>query len=365
MMRIGYRIGDRFNQNRATGIVRASINTIQSVRRCEHRFCMLLEHDLYCLGIPYDTGYIEDDKRNRCLPLQCMTKDIALVYSLYEPCFDEKERFAKVMTIHDLIPVVHSEWFDYGSSWGNQFMKSARNADRIVADSEYTKKDIIEYFKIAPEKIKVVYLGVDSGLERSVDAGTNFRDAVLAKYHLKQAYLLSVCTLEPRKNLVRLIRGFEQFKAHHRDCAIKLVIVGRKGWLLNEIASYVSNQDVLADIVVTGYVSDEELAGLYAGCMAVAYVSLYEGFGLPVLEGMYYKKPVITSNVTSIPEVGGDAVIYCDPYETDSIENAMEQVVDRKVDIEALCRRAAQRAKEFTYRKTADGLLELYTDLLG
>lgn len=365
MKRIGYRIGDGSSKNGLTGVGKAAKNIIGKIQDLQEYSCMLLEQDVYGAAIPFDAGYTEKNKGNRSLPLQCMVNDIALVHSLYEPCFDEKGRFAKVMTIHDLIPVVHSEWVCYNYSWKEVFMKSARNADVIIADSEYTKKDIIEQFQIYPDKIKVVYLGMDSELISSDKTKDPKETApVKKKYGTGDTYLLSVCALEPRKNTMRMLQAFEQYKEHHRDSGLKLVFAGKRRWFQDEISACIQNQEWLKDIIVTGYVEDEELKALYAGCTAVLYVSLYEGFGLPVLEGMSYARPVITSNVTSIPEIGGDAVIYCNPYAVDSIEEAIAQVVQNRIDVEALCKRAKERAAGFTYEKTARQIAGIYRTLL-
>ena len=171
---------------------------------------------------------------------------------------------------------------------------------------------------------------------------------------------MSVSTIEPRKNLRGLLNGFISFKKAHEKSDLKLVLVGGIGWD-KEFESYINGVDDYRDsIILTGFVTDEELSALYKYALAVAYVSFYEGFGLPILEALTAGKAVISSDTTSMPEVGGNAVCYCNPYKVDSIEAAFEQVVyndSYRKELESMARTQASR---FSYEKAAKETIAIY-----
>ena len=167
-------------------------------------------------------------------------------------------------------------------------------------------------------------------------------------------FVLAAGTLEPRKNLVRLI------EAHGRlpeglAAAYPLLVVGPTGWDQEEIAAAADRE---GSVLLAGFVSEEELAALYAGCTVFCYPSLYEGFGLPVLEAMQAGAPTITSNVSSLPEVGGDAVAYVEPRDVDSIRSALERLLTAPEERNELAERGRARARAFSWDRTAAGILE-------
>ena len=253
--------------------------------------------------------------------------------------------------------MTHPEWF-YESTklfFQNQIYSSACSADAIVAISEYTKKEIVDYYHIDKNKIFVVY----PGFNPSIDLNT-FDNKILEKYHLCNVnYVLSVCTLEPRKNLRGIIQAFINYKQKSKS-EIKLVLCGQIGWddtffdFINGIHAYKQ------DIIMLGYVSNKDLGLLYKYAMAFVYTSFYEGFGLPILEALTAGKAVITSDTTSMPEVGGDAVCYCNPYDVDSIMHALEKVIEDNEYRSQLEKKSVIQAKKFSYSITAEKLIDLY-----
>lgn len=249
-----------------------------------------------------------------------------------------KTKAKLVTTIHDLTflkyPKTHTR---YSVAVHTRHLNRAKKyADKIIAVSESTKKDLIDY-GIAAEKITVIYEAAASVFQ-PIDS----RQA-RAKYGLTKDYFLSVGTLEPRKNLKRLI---EAFSALHDS---QLAIVGPIGW--GKSLKPVNNVKFL------GFVPDEDLAGLYSGAKAFIYPSLYEGFGLPVLEALSCGCPVITSNVSSLPEVGGEAAIYVNPHNFTEITQAMAAV--QKLN---LTEKYLAQAKKFSWDKTAKETLKVYQE---
>ncbi len=180
-----------------------------------------------------------------------------------------------------------------------------------------------------------------------------------AKYQIKGDYVIHVGTLQPRKNLLRLIEAFEKIQPSE----LKLVIVGKKGWLYKEIFSKVKELDLEDRIIFTGFVSDEELPYLLKGSICLVLVSLYEGFGLPVAEAMSLGVPVVTSNVSSLPEVAGKAGILVNPLEVGEITKGIEQVANlyykNSKKYQELVRKSQAQAKKFSWEKCAQEVLKV------
>lgn len=264
--------------------------------------------------------------------------------------FFRKSKFKKVVTIHDLAPLK----FPKTQSWLTFFhhkiglKKILKNIDKVITVSESSKKDILEFFKIDEAKIKVIYEGYKK-LEIGEDC--------LGKYGIKKPYLLYVGTLEPRKNVVGIIKAFKQSNV---DC--QLVIGGKKGWKYKEIFKAVKELGIEGKVHFPGFIADEDLGYLYKNAIAFVFPSLYEGFGLPVLEAMHCGCPVITSNVSSLPEVAGDACILVDPDNVDEIAGAILRVQDRKKR-EDMIKKGYGQAKKFSWRKCAEETLKIYEEM--
>jgi len=235
---------------------------------------------------------------------------------------------------------------------------SIRKADIIVADSHSTKRDIIEYFGVEDEKIKVVHLGVESRF-RPIGNVEEYR----LRNNLPSKMILNVGTLEPRKNVVTLIKAFKRLREKGFE-DYKLVIAGDKGWLYEQIFKDVDHSGLKQEILFRGVVSDEDLPMLYNCADIFVYPSLYEGFGLPPLEAMACGIPVITSNTSSLPEVIGDAGIMVDPTDDKSLSDAMYSVLTDKELWQHMSNNGLQRSKMFTWEKAAKEILEIYDEVL-
>jgi glycosyltransferase involved in cell wall biosynthesis len=267
-----------------------------------------------------------------------------------------------VITIYDLVLEKFPETM-YWKNWlslKTLMRVSARKALKIIAISENTKKDIMDCFGIEDEKIRVIYLGVDRQFSPQPDP--NEAD-VLSKYNLPSGYILNVGTLEPRKNLLRLINAYKMV-ASTREPVPKLVIVGWQGWRNEDLGKLVRESGLADQVVLVGYVPDDDLPTLYRNATVFVYPSLYEGFGLPPLEAMACGTPVITSNVSSIPEVVGDAGILIDPYNTTEIARAIASVLNNEELRESLRTSGLVRSRLFNWDKTARETLKLYQEVI-
>lgn len=267
-----------------------------------------------------------------------------------------------VITIYDMV----LEIFPKTMHWKNWLplkllmRASAKKASRIIAISENTKRDIVKFLGVPCEKIKVIYLGVDkpfSPVEKEDDSD------ILCKYGLTPGFLLNVGTIEPRKNLLRLLKAYKMVVSDN-GLMLKLVVAGGHGWLNKGIYEEVNLLGLSENVVFTGYVPDSELPALYRSASAFVYPSLYEGFGLPPLEAMACGTPVISSNVSSIPEVVGDAGILVDPYRPEEIARAICTVLENSDLRDRLKREGLARAGLFTWDKTARETIKLYQEII-
>jgi len=234
------------------------------------------------------------------------------------------------------------------------FLRSAiRNTKKVVTISESTKKDIIKYFPIASEKISVIYPAVADNF-RFIDDKQKCKFA-LDKFNLPKKFILFVGTLEPRKNLVRLISAY-----HKLPNTCPLVIVGKRGWRYQEIFDKAEELRLKDKIIFLDYVPTEDLPYLYNSAACFVYPSLYEGFGLPVLEAMACGAPVITSNVSSLPEAAGEAAILVDPYNVDEIAMALNKILTNENLRQDLREKGLKQAQKFFWRKTAQEILKIF-----
>lgn len=242
--------------------------------------------------------------------------------------------------------------------------RTARRAARIVTVSEFSRHDIIRTYGLPADKVVVTHNGVDpcfTPSPLSPDEGS----AIRRHFGITRDYLLAVGSLQPRKNLIRLLRAYARLRTTHPAITIQLVIVGRKLWLAKEIMREINQQEWRRDVIVTGYVADSELPALYRSAMALVYPSLFEGFGLPPLEAMACGTPVITSNTSSLPEVTGDAALLIDPYDEQGLADALFRIVTDHPLRLRLRTAGLQRAQLFSWRGAAQTTLELYRAVAG
>lgn len=263
-------------------------------------------------------------------------------------------KLPSVAVIHDLnfehypedLPVMVRRYYRFF------FPKFAQKATRLATVSQYSKNDIATLYKIDPSKIDVVYNGSN---EKFVPLSADKQQLIKNKFTAGKEYFFFVGTLHPRKNLVNLFKAFDQYKVSDEK-GIKLVIAGAKMWWTEEMEEACESMRYRNEVVFTGRVSDAELSGLMASALALTYVSYFEGFGIPIVEAFRCGTPVITSNVTSMPEVAGDAALISDPFSVDSIANAMTQIAGDSELREHLKKAGTIRSYEFTWEMTAHRL---------
>ncbi len=262
-----------------------------------------------------------------------------------------------VVTIHDLGYRVYPEAHTFASrrylDWSTRW--SAAQAAAVLADSHATRSDLLRIYGARPERVHVVYLGRDETLRPAVDPDS--RAAARAKYGVTAArYLLYVGTLQPRKNLARLVEAFDRLcgsGAAGGPGDVQLVLAGRRGWLYENILRQVERLGLAGRVLFPGYVAAEDLAALYSGALAYVFPSLYEGFGMPVLEAQSCGAPVMTGNNSSLPEVAGDAALLVDSQDVDAIAAAMQRLLSDENLRAELSRRGLENVKRFSWEKCA------------
>lgn len=260
---------------------------------------------------------------------------------------------ASVVTVHDLgylfYPEAHKpadrRYLDWSTRW------NAHQAAVVLADSQATKADLVRAYGAPEDKIQVVYLGRDESLKQVTNPLR--LAAVRARYDLAQRYLLYVGTLQPRKNLARVVQAFERICGRPELAGVQLVLAGKQGWLYESLFAQVAAQGLEERVIFPGYIPDEDLPALLSAATAFVFPSLYEGFGIPVLEAGGCGVPVITSNTSSLPEVAGDAALLVDPLDVDAIADAMYRLVTDPELTAELRRRGHENVKRFSWEKCA------------
>ena len=263
----------------------------------------------------------------------------------------------KIVTIYDVCFMDHPEYtteanrlFCYQGT-----LDAMLFADKIIAISKYTKERLTHFFPSVPEeKTEVIYCGNrDTLLQEKEDR------SVLEKFRLgAYGYFLSVGTIEPRKNYGTLLKAYRQYKKQTKNYK-KLCIAGGYGWMQEHFAQDIADMGLAEDVAVTGYVTDTELSNLYRSCFAFVYPTWYEGFGMPVLEAMNFSKPVIASNVTSIPEVVGDAGLLAAPGDWEGIAGYLSEIEEKEVYEQAV-KKSRERCGRFQWEEAAKKVLDVY-----
>lgn len=283
---------------------------------------------------------------------------------LFVPYFSAPVMFPgkKVMVVHDL--VAHSFAQHYSQTalayWKYLLPFSAKRADHIITISENTKKDLIKEINIPAEKITVTHLAVNKTYQVLRDE--EWINIILEKFNLENnKFILSVSTLEPRKNYLRLIKAFAQSKRQDE----KLVIVGKKGWGYQEVFELVKKMNLKGAVIFLDYVKDKELLALYNTCKFFVMPSLYEGFGLPPLEAMACGAPVIVSNRSSLPEVVGEAALLVDPYSVEDLQEKINILLRRRDIRKELEKKSIVQAQRFSWEQTARKTYQVFKQVLN
>jgi len=294
------------------------------------------------------------------LPWQLVYYDITLLFTpsvaipLWLPC-------RGVAAIHDVIPFhrtvvkypkVRSFYIRQATHW------AARRSEVVLTGSENSRREIVSFCRVAGEKIVVIPYGVEAKFRRLDSMETI--EAFRSKYGLPEKFILFVGALEPGKNLVRLLEAFLRLKRQSTRIQHKLVLAGPQGWGSTQILRSIGDLKLERDVIVTGFVAEEELPLLYNSAGLFVFPSLYEGFGLPPLEAMACGTPVIASNTSSLPEVVGEAGMLVDPYDVEGWALAMKRVLSDENLQAKMISDGIERAKLFSWKRTAQATLAIF-----
>jgi glycosyltransferase involved in cell wall biosynthesis len=271
-------------------------------------------------------------------------------------------RVPVVLSVYDVIALRYPRWCTVTNRWhyGLMLPASARKARGIIVPSEATKRDLLAFVGIRDDKVRVIPLGVGApfGVVRNRDELARVR----TRYGLPERYLLFVGQQEPKKNLAGMVEAFAMLKTQE-DSALKLVVAGREGWGGGAVRRRVRARGLANEILFLGFVPREDLAPLYSMAELFVFPSLYEGFGLPLLEAMACGLPVVCSQRGALPEVAGDAAVLVDPDHPAEIARAISEVVASPGLKQSLVQRGLRRAQSFTWRKTAEATEKFYRQI--
>jgi glycosyltransferase involved in cell wall biosynthesis len=339
-------------KNQETGVEKY---TKELIRHLDGKVDLELLHNSYVshpLFSKYSTVCLKRKKFPFCRPFYALflppqiSADILHAPTPVTPVW-KKPKCKLIITIHDLTPLIFPQYHSWRRRIFFRFLLryTIRIADAIIVDSQSTKKDVSTFLSIPENKINVVYLASDMKPQD---------DQLPPKYGINGDYFLYVGTVEPRKNLLRLIEAFNQL-----DRKMKLVIVGVSGW--DNKAIYENKNP---NLIFTGYVPEKDLPRFYCNAKLLVYPSFYEGFGIPILEAMNCGCPVITSNISSMPEIAGDAALLIDPYNVEEIKRAMQRLSSDAKLRKKLIENGYQQASKFSWEKTADETIKVYEKVL-
>jgi glycosyltransferase involved in cell wall biosynthesis len=274
-----------------------------------------------------------------------------------------------VVTVHDVIQFVLKEykWRKISRLYFGLVSRAARRADAIITVSECSKRDIVKLLRVPPERIHVIGNAVDD------DDFHPVRDAwllasVRERYGIGSRFILYFGGFDLRKNVPRLIEAYARLPEHLRR-EYQLVVAGRYHNLGHPLfpdpRETVRRLGLEGNVVFTGQIREQDKAPLFSAATVFAFPSLYEGFGIPVLEAMACGTPVLTSNLSALPEVAGDAGLLIDPYDTDAIAQGLVDLLDHQERREELARRGLERARRFTWRQVAEQTVRVYRSVVG
>jgi alpha-1,3-rhamnosyl/mannosyltransferase len=284
------------------------------------------------------------------------TSDVYLFCNFYVPPFVSGK---KILVVHDLVfrDLPETVNFKTKTALNLLFKKSLKYADAIITDSDFTKERLFHYYPFTKEKqVKTVYCGVYA--ERFSAEGNI--SGVKQKYNIGGNYFIYLGTIEPRKNLQNLIKAYNKFLLQNSGDLPKLVIAGGKGWLYGEIFSTVKDLHLEQNVIFTGYVDETDIAALIKGADIFCFVTLYEGFGLPVLEAMACGTAVISSGTSAIPETAGDAALLINPLDINGIADGLTMLYKDAGLRESLIVKGFEQVNKFTWKKTAEEIAGLF-----
>jgi len=292
-------------------------------------------------------------------------KDIDIYHAPSPEPLNAPEGAKVIVTVHDVIfkayPQGHTQQtIEAGKQ---QFEEIQKKASKIICCSKSTVNDLNKYFQIPSAKIALIYQGVDKNIFFCIgDEERQTARKILAGMGLEGPFILSVGTIEPRKNLINLIHAFHDLKNKKKFLG-KLAVIGMKGWLKDDIKALIDDMGLTDHIVFLGYMTDQELRYCYNLAEVFVFPSFYEGFGFPIVEAFCCGAPVVTSNVSSCPEIAGDAALTIDPNSSGAIAGAVHRIISDCALRETLREKGFKRSEDFDFKKTAQKTLRIYEEV--
>lgn len=375
-MKIG--INASFARKPNTGIGQVTVNFLQKLIKSKFKsgklknleFVLYLEEDID-LKLPKNFTkkvflpvWRRDDLirkiwwEKKLLPKKAKKDKCDVFVSLYQSATVMPEEMKHVMLVHDIIPELFPEYLNNSrkKEYWSLTKDAIRKADKIVAVSGRTEKDLIQHLGLSSKKISISHIDVDKIYKKEVSELKSKK--ILKKYSLKKGYIYSGGGLEMRKNIEEIIHSYKVLlesnkKTHFIKDFPQLVISGKLmpelSPLVTDAERIVKEMNLTKQVRLLDFVPQEDLPALYSNALVFVYPSLYEGFGLPVLEAMNMGTPIIASKKSSLPEVGRDAVLYCDPKDTSDIMMVLRNVIINEHIRDELRRRGKERAKNFSW----------------
>lgn len=269
-----------------------------------------------------------------------------------------KSKVKKVVTIHDLIFIKFPQLYPYidRKIYFKKFYSACKSADKIIATSNQTKLDIIKYFNVSENKIVVIYQSCNITFKKKINELD--KQAILKKYNLPENYILTVGTVEQRKNALNVLKALYYF-----DLNTNYVLVGRKTPYAQEIIDYAAKHNISEKLHIIENVTNEDLPGIYQMSRLFVYPSVYEGFGIPVIEAFNSGIPVITGEIGSTAEIGGDAALQVDPHNSKSIGTGIKSVLESSDLSNQLIDAGKERAKLFDNKIVCNNIMDFYKSL--
>lgn len=269
----------------------------------------------------------------------------------------KKHKIPSVVSIHDLIFMRFPEYYRFFDKqiYFRKFKSSAERANLVIAISEQTKRDIVEFLKIPEEKIQVIYQGCAPHFKKKYTA--EFKLELRQKFNLPENFLLYVGTIEERKNLDNLIKGLPEID-------LPLVVIGKKTAYFEQVNNSIHHLGLQKKVIFPSYMNDEELAAVYQMASVFIYPSLFEGFGIPIIEALYSRTPVVTTNSGCFPEAGGPNSMYINPEKPDEIANGILQILQNEEKADLMKTKGYEYAQNFNDQSFAEKWIKCYKSIL-
>ena len=333
------KINGRFLNQPITGVQRYAREIISEFEKLNYAYQLLIPNSFLS-----DQRSLSHLWEQWILPYHLKSKEV-----LWSPCnIGPLHVPDQVITLHDTAAIQHPEWFSKKFAWWYRQLipKLVKNCSGIITVSKFSKEFIIECLNVPPEKVEVIYSGINA--HQFYVAEETSIDVVKKQFSLKKNYVLTLGTLTPRKNVSGVLKAWYSFNDSNTD----LVIVGGEGNNFSTIPELNSLQE--DNVKLIGYVEDKYLAPLYSGAQAFIYPSFFEGFGLPILEAMSCGTPVITSNIGALKEVSGEAAYLVNPYNPSEMAKAIKDVIHSNTLAKELRELGLKRTHSFTWKKAAE-----------